>query len=83
MQNPMMPKILIANFGTFRPSFKKISNYMRKSFKLRKLGRLDKEKNIEMVKKLWPVKNRLAEENNGINTWKKYRKKLRDGNNKA
>ena len=37
VQSPFMPKVMIENFGTFKPSYKKISNYMRRMLYLRKI----------------------------------------------
>ena len=77
VQSPFMPKVMIENFGTFKPSYKKISNYMRRMLYLRKIDRISLEITKKIISELWPIKNRLAEEDSGVNTWKKYRKEFR------
>lgn len=50
---------------------------MRRMLYLRKIDRLSLEVTKKIISELWPIKNRLAEEENGVNTWKKYRKEFR------
>jgi hypothetical protein len=44
---------------------------------------MSKEKLVEVIERLWPVKERLSDEKNGIHSWKKYSKLTKDEYNKA
>jgi len=75
IEDERLPKIQITNFGTFRPTIGKLNFDLNKSFFYMHRGSYDRDKLIAKVKKLWPVRQRLAKEGRGEETWKLWSKK--------
>lgn len=70
-----MPKVQITNFGTFTATPGKINHVLRKMIYFNKKGITSKEKLVNKIKEIWPVKQRLISEKNGEKTWDKWKKR--------
>lgn len=75
IKDPGMPKILIPLFGSFKPRVKKINYYIRRYIRDYREGKVKRETVFNIIKRLWPVRNRIINENQGKETWKEWRKK--------
>ena len=75
IMDPRMPKIQITKFGTFRPTIGAINRHLRLSFYNFHHGRISRERMVERIKRVWPIKQRLLKEKNGEATWKEWRDK--------
>ena len=78
LEDPRMPRVKLTNFGTFKPSLGKINHDIRRSMLRYRAGLLKKELLIEKIKKLWPIRNRLINEWNGVHTWEEWKNKKLD-----
>lgn len=80
LEDPRMPKIQLTNFGTFKPSLRKINQDLRRGMARYRAGLLSKEFLVEKIHRLWPIRNRLINEKRGVHTWKEWKdKKLENG----
>ena len=59
MSDDTMPAIYLKNFGTFRPTIKRINWRLRIAFFYYKRGSFSRERLVAMIRKLWLVKQRL------------------------
>jgi hypothetical protein len=75
MSNPTMPKISLPGFGKFIPSKGQINQSLRLTMRWYRIkGEGYKSRVVGVIKKLWPVRNRLINENNEEYTAKNWRK---------
>lgn len=75
MADPRCPRIAIKYFGEFKPALWKINKSIRQRFWAYRNGYKTKNTLTYYIRKYWPVRNRLIQENNGENTWKTWKKK--------
>lgn len=73
MEDPRMPRIKLTNFGTFKPSLRKINHDIRRSMIRYRAGLLKREFLVDKIKRLWPIRNRLINEWNGVHTWDEWK----------
>ena len=73
-----MPTIKITNFGTFKPSVRKLNWQIYAAIKHLRRGAKDETKPRNKIKNLWAVKQRLMKEKKGEITWKEWRHKKID-----
>lgn len=72
MADTRMPKILLRNFGVFKPEPKKINYNLYRAIKAYKKGTYSREKLNNKIKQLWPIKQRILKEKLGHSTYKKW-----------
>jgi len=79
--DPRMPKIQITNFGTFRPAIGKINWHLKIGFHHYRRGNIDRNRMVDKVKQLWPIRRRLMRESKGESTWMEWRNLNKDKKN--
>lgn len=75
ISNPTMPTVRVPKFGTLRPMVGKLNMGIKSTFRWWKKGNKTREDVVYIVKKLWPVRNRLINEFYGEFTatnWHQY-----------
>jgi len=75
ISNPTMPILKISGFGTLKPTIGKINLGLKSAFRWNKLGNKTTEELRNVVRRLWPVRNRLINEYYGEFTatnWHQY-----------
>lgn len=75
LEDPRMPKVQLTNFGTFKPSLGKINHDIRRTMKRFRAGLTSREVLCEKIERLWPIRNRLINEWNGVHTWSDWKNK--------
>lgn len=73
IEDNRMPKIFLKNFGTFKPTTRKIDVVIRKLFKRYRAGAIEKKMLVDKIKDLWPIKQRIIDEQLGKNTWQEWK----------
>lgn len=74
IEDERMPKIQITNFGTFRPSTRKINFVIGHWIRMYKRGNMERSVLNEKISKIWKVKQRIISEKLGKETWKEWKK---------
>lgn len=77
MSNPTMPGVVIPRFGKIYPNKSYINSSIWMSILHWKKGRKTRESLVELIKRLWPIRNRLINEKDGEYTaknWNQYYK---------
>lgn len=75
ISNPTMPTIKISGFGTLKPTVGKINLGVKSAFRWMKSGNKTKDELRDVIRKLWPIRNRLINEYYGEFTatnWHQY-----------
>lgn len=75
INDPRIPKVKFPCFGTFKPKRSFIYRSLKASIYFHRLGGSTREYINARVKRLWPVRNRLIEEERGGYTYLKWKKK--------
>ena len=71
--DPRVPRVMLPMFGTFQPKINYIYRSLRASFRFYRKGGLTTEYIVARVKRIWPVRNRLIEEQQSKETWKLWK----------
>lgn len=69
------PRIKIKHFGEFAPALWKINKSIRQRLWGYRNGYKTHKNLTYFIKRYWPIRNRLIQEQNGENTWKTWKNK--------
>lgn len=75
MGHSTMPTIKITNFGTFRPTVSRINWQIGIAFTMMRKGMRNRLHVENMIRRLWPIKQRLIQEKRGVYTYKEWKNK--------
>lgn len=70
LKDPRLPNVKLPMFGEFKPSIGKIHMSLKASFRnYKRKGISTREYLVARVKRIWPIKQRILKEKEGIETW--------------
>lgn len=72
MENPTMPVIKLGDFANLKPSVGKLTGAVKRAIWNWRNGNKSREGVVALIKKVWPIRNRLINEYNGEFTAKNW-----------